>query len=466
MIIGPPGVGKTTALRSSGLPFPHAKGGRVRGVGGTRNCDWWLTNDAVILDTAGRWATQEDDREEWLAFLDLLRKTRPRKPVNGILVAVSVTDLQGDADEIAALAKSLRERIDEVMGRLDMVLPVYLLFTKCDLVPGFVEMFGDLRDKERGQIWGFTLPLAANGDERIEMFSGHFDELCEVIEQKAAERVHDERRVRGSLLDCRVPAPVRNPAAAPDRSGDRSLRGERVPGRPHHARGLLHQRHPGGPAHRPDHEVDGRGFRRPGAGRSRGGQQAQELLSARPLHRGGLCRQRRRHPQYPGTGATANQAVGPHCLRLAGAAGFLFLPIRSYRNSQNFIHEARRFVDKLATGRQGQQTAPLPVAETLESVESMAKTMVEDSEASVLFPRSATNQSLRATIERLVVRPILRADMAKASGLAPAELMDALVLHLLLTAGQTTRRTHAAHRGLERRRPSAQGRKRRHAGRV
>jgi len=28
-------------------------------VGGTRNCDWWLSNDAVILDTAGRWATQE-----------------------------------------------------------------------------------------------------------------------------------------------------------------------------------------------------------------------------------------------------------------------------------------------------------------------------------------------------------------------------------------------------------------------
>ena len=108
VIIGPPGAGKTTALRSSGLPFPHAKGGRVRGVGGTRNCDWWLTNDAVILDTAGRWATQEDDREEWLAFLDLLHQTRPRKPVNGILVAVSLSDLQGEADETAALSKALR----------------------------------------------------------------------------------------------------------------------------------------------------------------------------------------------------------------------------------------------------------------------------------------------------------------------------------------------------------------------
>ena len=147
IIIGPPGAGKTTALRSSGLQFPYAKGGKVKGVGGTRNCDWWLTNEAIILDTAGRWSTQDDDHEEWLAFLDLLRKTRPKKPVNGILLAVSLLDLEGGEEEMSALAKALRDRLDEVTGRLDMVVPVYLLVTKADLVPGFVEMFGDLRDK-------------------------------------------------------------------------------------------------------------------------------------------------------------------------------------------------------------------------------------------------------------------------------------------------------------------------------
>jgi len=68
LIVGPPGAGKTTALRSSGLPFPHAKGGRVRGVGGTRNCDWWMSNDAIILDNRGPLATQEADQEEWLSF--------------------------------------------------------------------------------------------------------------------------------------------------------------------------------------------------------------------------------------------------------------------------------------------------------------------------------------------------------------------------------------------------------------
>ena len=80
VIIGPPGSGKTTAIRSSGLKFPQGRNSVVKGVGGTRNCDWWMTNEAIILDTAGRWSTEDDDAEEWLAFLDLLKKTRPKKP--------------------------------------------------------------------------------------------------------------------------------------------------------------------------------------------------------------------------------------------------------------------------------------------------------------------------------------------------------------------------------------------------
>ncbi|MEI7894365.1 MAG: type VI secretion system membrane subunit TssM, partial [Myxococcales bacterium] len=59
MIIGPPGAGKTTALKHSGLVFPFLDpngAGVVRGTGGTRNCDWWFTNEAILLDTAGRYA--------------------------------------------------------------------------------------------------------------------------------------------------------------------------------------------------------------------------------------------------------------------------------------------------------------------------------------------------------------------------------------------------------------------------
>ena len=436
VIIGPSGAGKTTALRSSGLPFPHAKGGRVRGVGGTRNCDWWLSNDAVILDTAGRWATEEDDREEWLAFLSLLRQTRPKKPVNGILVAVSVTDLQGDADEIAALAKTLRERLDEVMGRLDMVLPVYLLVTKCDLVAGFVETFGDLPDKDRGQIWGFTLPLLAAVDERVEMFGGHFDELCQVIEQRATDRVHEERRVEARFSIVEFP---RQFATLKQSLTDlvTDLFAENV--------------HQDAPIMRGVYFTSGTQEGRPidrimksMADAFTVSARAASVAVSRP--KSYFLRElftevvfADRDVAIRSTRVLLRQRIKRLLLTvfaLAGAAGFLFLPIRWYSTNRDFVHEARRFVDKLAAGRQGRESAPVPLAATLESVAAMAKTLENGGDGSVLFPRSAVHQSLRATIERLVARPILRADVAKAAvsgGLAPIEMMDALVLHLLLT---------------------------------
>src|SRR5205814_2528385 len=75
VFIGAPGSGKTTALVNSGLKFPLAERfgkSKVKGVGGTRNCDWWFSDEAVFLDTAGRYTTQESneeaDRSAWTGF--------------------------------------------------------------------------------------------------------------------------------------------------------------------------------------------------------------------------------------------------------------------------------------------------------------------------------------------------------------------------------------------------------------
>jgi type VI secretion system protein ImpL len=198
-IIGPSGAGKTTALRHSGLRFPQIKGARdvkVRGLGGTRNCDWWLTNEAVLLDTAGRWATQEEDHDEWLGFLRMLKKYRPRKPLNGLIAAVSIGDIvNAKDDEVEELARRMRERLDEVIGQLHVSLPVYVLLTKCDLIEGFVETFGDLSTSERDQVWGFTAALAQDMGEPGAYFEERFDELAQVLEPASLLRMGAERRV-------------------------------------------------------------------------------------------------------------------------------------------------------------------------------------------------------------------------------------------------------------------------------
>ena len=100
VVIGPPGSGKSTLLQNSGLHFPLSdRFGKdaLRGIGGTRNCDWWFTDEAVFLDTAGRYTTQDSDQmadaSAWVDFLRLLRRYRKRRPINGVIIALSMSDL-------------------------------------------------------------------------------------------------------------------------------------------------------------------------------------------------------------------------------------------------------------------------------------------------------------------------------------------------------------------------------------
>jgi len=166
VIIGAPGAGKTTALANSGLQFPLAdRFGKaaLRGIGGTRNCDWWFTNEAVLLDTAGRYTTQESERQqdasEWSKFIDLLRKYRGRQPVNGVIVTVSVSDLMTQSAEASRQqALSLRQRLMELHEQLGIRFPVYVLVTKTDLLKGFNAYFSKFDKAQRDQVWGFTFP--------------------------------------------------------------------------------------------------------------------------------------------------------------------------------------------------------------------------------------------------------------------------------------------------------------------
>ena len=202
LFIGPPGSGKTTALMHSGLHFPLAgRDGQaaLAGVGGTRNCQWWFTDQAVMIDTAGRYTTQDSDRavdaDEWQGFLQLLKRYRPRQPINGVLLTVSAADLmQQDRSELERHAAAVRARLDELGTTLGVSFPVYLLVTKCDLLAGFTEFFDDLDQDRREQVWGVTFDFdpqhPRTGEAPLE------DELVRLGERLHARvnaRLHAER---------------------------------------------------------------------------------------------------------------------------------------------------------------------------------------------------------------------------------------------------------------------------------
>jgi type VI secretion system protein ImpL len=191
MIIGPPAAGKTTAIRNSGLEFPFGTDREIQGVGGTRNCDWWFSNSAIILDTAGRYTTEDEDREEWTAFLDILKKNRKRQPINGVMVCISIADLMNARrDELEWHARTIRKRIDELLQQLGVRYPVYLIFTKCDLINGFVEFFEDFGLTQREQVWGCSLTAEQQADPKPRVvFEKEFETLHDAIVEMRLARL-------------------------------------------------------------------------------------------------------------------------------------------------------------------------------------------------------------------------------------------------------------------------------------
>lgn len=216
--LGSQASGKTTALLRAGLTFPVAGQMQRAASGfaqGTENVEWWLTNEAVLIDTAGHYTRHgtsqgalpsatspaagdaqtgnaaDDDRTassaanakaaeastnatihtdadrlrhaadeaEWQGFLGILRSHRPRAPINGALLTIDLAELTSrDETSRIAEAAALRGRLADLREQLGIRFPVYLIVTKMDQLSGFAEYFASLTAEGRAQKWGFTLP--------------------------------------------------------------------------------------------------------------------------------------------------------------------------------------------------------------------------------------------------------------------------------------------------------------------
>ncbi len=198
IIVGPPGAGKTTALVNSGLKFPlGSDNAAVAGVGGTRYCDWWFTEEAVMIDTAGRYTTQdsdeESDKKSWLSFLTLLKTHRAKQPINGVIVAISLEDIMTmDGQELDAHATAIRKRLLEIHSELKIEFPVYVLFTKADLIAGFTEYFGNFTESRRRKVWGATFQTQDRKKNMVGEIPTEFDALVRRLTEELPDRLQEE----------------------------------------------------------------------------------------------------------------------------------------------------------------------------------------------------------------------------------------------------------------------------------
>ena len=208
LLIGPQASGKTSLLDFSGLEFPINKIDRklTRDTHGTRHCDWYFADHGVLIDTAGRYLTQPDaevDGSAWTTLLELLRKRRRGRPLNGVLVTIPVETLTGGSEQdIETLARQVRARLQDVYQKLHVDVPVYLVLSKADKLLGFDEFFDQLTREESDQVLGTSFRKDQVGTD-VTVLRNEFEELLRRLNSQVIMRMHSERDTqrRGRILD-------------------------------------------------------------------------------------------------------------------------------------------------------------------------------------------------------------------------------------------------------------------------
>lgn len=153
--------------------------------------DGWLIEDSIFFDYIENetLSNPETDQLLWHKFLQLIKKYKRQLSFRGIIVAVDLSQLLQQNSTINA--EKVCQRLQTMAG-LFSNLPVYLIFTHCDLIAGFTDFFEDLNQEERAQALGFTFPNIKTSRNFREIFDVQLNTLLKRLNERLIWRLHQE----------------------------------------------------------------------------------------------------------------------------------------------------------------------------------------------------------------------------------------------------------------------------------
>lgn len=138
LMTGEDGAGVTTLI--NGLTN--------RTYAGTAQAEWRMAGDVLMYDVPG---SVLKNAASWDKAVRGLGWRRPRRPLDGIVLAVSVQSLMADPNGERPGAQLIRAGLDQLRRELGFELPAYVVVTQCDRLEGFgalVQLLGHERCQE------------------------------------------------------------------------------------------------------------------------------------------------------------------------------------------------------------------------------------------------------------------------------------------------------------------------------
>lgn len=193
LVMGVENAGKTSLINRSGQHFAltHVMKASGQGRKGQFGFDWWIGDKAVLIDPDGELLTQgaleggepqELQSRLWDHFVDWLERNRPQRPLDGVVLVLDLARLSDARVAVRkAYASLLRARLRELMERHGARLPVYVTFSKMDLLHGFDDFFRHYSRAARRAPLGFTFSPASldRPDRWEEEFATAYDDMLD-----------------------------------------------------------------------------------------------------------------------------------------------------------------------------------------------------------------------------------------------------------------------------------------------
>jgi len=197
LVIGEPRSGKTQLLEAAGLRSPLDQMD-TGATGSSAQCDCYFADDAVLIDTPGRYLLQPDrsvDVAGWTTLLNRLKWRNRVRPLNGVVVTLSADSLlSANEHDLEQLARHVRSRLQEIQQVLHVDVPVYLVLTQADQLSGFTEYFDSPSADDVDAVLGQPLEADKAGNDMTRVRQA-FEQLLQRLHTELIERLHQERNV-------------------------------------------------------------------------------------------------------------------------------------------------------------------------------------------------------------------------------------------------------------------------------
>jgi len=195
LVIGAGHAGKSSLLTQSGLNLIDAHNQAISNPMSTRYCQFWFSEKAVLVDTAGHYTTASSEdlsvNLAWRGLIKIIDKYKKRAPLSGIVVAIDLPTLSHNKELLTRVLGNIKERIYEI-AKYAKNLPIFVVLTKMDLINGFTDFFADLDSEERKQPFGISFQNTISTSRPIQVFEKKFSALLKNLSDRAFLRISSE----------------------------------------------------------------------------------------------------------------------------------------------------------------------------------------------------------------------------------------------------------------------------------